>query len=86
MEILEGQTTFVGHDVTQLGACEEYCRRQGLERFHEKGESAVHGLQPASEPAHVLSTEQGPRALRRCVQLTRFARDKYDHFALRSLL
>jgi DNA invertase Pin-like site-specific DNA recombinase len=46
---------------TQLRACEEYSRRQGyevLERFQRgRRERQVYGLQPAPEPADVLSVE-----------------------------
>src|SRR5438067_293439 len=75
---------------TQLRACEEYCCRQGyevLERFKEEGESAKTADRPELQ-----------RLLKYCrthklrvyfvgvVNLTRFAREKYDHFALRSHL
>jgi Resolvase, N terminal domain len=56
---------------TQLRACEEYCRRQGYESSNastKKAERQVYRSQPASEPAHVLPIEQGPRAFRGRVQ------------------
>lgn len=57
---------------TQLRACEEYCRRPGLRdpRTLPRGrrERQVHRPQSASEPAHILPAEQGPRALRGRVQ------------------
>jgi DNA invertase Pin-like site-specific DNA recombinase len=75
---------------TQLRACEEYCRRQGyevLERFHEEGESAK---TPDRSQLQSLLTycrlNKGRVHFVVVFNLTRFARDKYDHFALRSLL
>src|SRR5262245_51728184 len=61
---------------TQLRACEEYCRRQGyevLERFHEEGESAK--STDRSQLQNLLTflpAEQGPCALRGCVQPNAF--------------
>ncbi len=75
---------------TQLRACEEYCRRQGyevLERFHEEGESAK--TTDRSQLQNLLTycrQNKGRVHFVVVYNLTRFARDKYDHFALRSLL
>ena len=75
---------------TQLRACEEYCRRQGyevLERFHEEGESAKSA--DRSQLQNLLTycrLHKGRVHFVVVFNLTRFARDKYDHFALRSHL
>ena len=75
---------------TQLCACEEYCRRQGyevLERFHEEGESAK--TTDRSQLQSLLTycrLNKGRVHFVVVFNLTRFARDKYDHFALRSHL
>ena len=75
---------------TQLRACEEYCRRQGyeiLERFHEEGESAK--STDRSQLQNLLTfcrLNKGRVHFVVVFNLTRFARDKYDHFALRSHL
>ena len=75
---------------TQLRACEEYCRRQGyevVERFHEEGESAK--TTDRSQLQNLLTfcrLNKGRVHFVVVFNLTRFARDKYDHFALRSLL
>ncbi len=75
---------------TQLRACEEYCRRQGyeiLERFHEEGESAK--TTDRSQLQSLLTycrLNKGRVHFVVVFNLTRFARDKYDHFALRSHL
>ena len=75
---------------TQLRACEEYCRRQGyeiLERFHEEGESAK--TTDRSQLQKLLTfcrLNKGRVHFVVVFNLTRFARDKYDHFALRSML
>ncbi len=75
---------------TQLRACEEYCRRQGyevVERFHEEGESAK--TTDRSQLQKLLTfcrLNKGRVHFVVVFNLTRFARDKYDHFALRSLL
>src|SRR6266542_4597683 len=72
----------------QLRACEEYCRRQVyeiLERFHEEGESAK--TTDRTELQKLLKycrTHKGK--VHFVVNLTRFAREKYDHFALRAHL
>jgi DNA invertase Pin-like site-specific DNA recombinase len=75
---------------TQLRACEEFCRRQRydvLERFHEEGESAK--TTDRTELQKLLTfcrLNKGRVHFVVVVNLTRFARDKYDHFALRSHL
>jgi site-specific DNA recombinase len=75
---------------TQLRACEEYCRRQGyevLERFHEERESAK--STDRSQLQNLLTfcrLNKGRVHFVVVFNLTRFARDKYDHFALRSHL
>ena len=75
---------------TQLRACEEYCRRQGyeiLERFHEEGESAK--TTDRSQLQNLLKycrTRKGKVHFVVVYNLTRFAREKYDHFALRAHL
>ena len=75
---------------TQLRACEEYCRRQGyevLERFHEEGESAK--TTDRSQLQALLKycrTHKGKVHFVVVYNLTRFAREKYDHFALRAYL
>src|SRR3954470_13374346 len=75
---------------TQLKACEEYCERQGfhvLARFREEGESAK-----TADRTELQKLLQFCRKNKGTVQfvvvfnLTRFARDKYDHFALRAHL
>ena len=75
---------------TQLRACEEYCQRQGFEilaRFREEGESAK-----TADRAELQELLQYCRLHKGNVQfvvvfnLTRFAREKYDHFALRAHL
>lgn len=75
---------------TQLRACEEYCRREGfevIERFREEGESAKSA--DRTELQKLLTfcrTNKGRVHFVVVSNLTRFARDKYDHFALRSFL
>jgi len=75
---------------TQLRACEEYCSREGLDvldRFKEEGESAK--TADRTELQRLLTycrTNKGRIHFVVVFNLTRFARDKYDHFALRSLL
>ena len=75
---------------TQLRACEDYCRRQGyevLERFHEEGESAK--TTDRSQLQALLKycrTHKGKVHFLVVYNLTRFAREKYDHFALRAHL
>lgn len=75
---------------TQLRACEDYCRRQGydvLARFHEEGESAK--TTDRSQLQALLKycrTHKGKVHFVVVYNLTRFAREKYDHFALRAHL
>ena len=75
---------------TQSRACEEYCRRQGyeiLERFHEEGESAK--TTDRCQLQNLLKycrTHKGKVHFVVVYNLTRFAREKYDHFALRAHL
>src|SRR3954463_16428753 len=75
---------------TQLRACEEYCRREGyevLQRFTEQGESAK--TTDRTELQRLLNycrTHKGKVHFVVVYNLTRFAREKYDHFALRALL
>ena len=75
---------------TQLRACEEYCRRQGyevLERFHEEGESAK--TTDRSQLQSLLKycrTHKGKIHFVVVYNITRFAREKYDHFALHAHL
>ena len=75
---------------TQLRVCEEYCRRQGyeiLERFREEGESAK--TTDRTELQKLLKycrTHKGKVHFVVVYNLTRFAREKYDHFALRAHL
>jgi putative ABC transport system permease protein len=75
---------------TQLRACEEYCKGQGydvLERFHEEGESAK--TTDRSQLQALLKycrTHKGKVHFVVVYNLTRFAREKYDHFALRAHL
>ncbi|MGE0123636.1 MAG: recombinase family protein [Vicinamibacterales bacterium] len=75
---------------TQLKACEDYCERQGftvVERFKEEGESAK--TSNRTELQRLLKycrTHKGKVHFVVVFNLTRFAREKYDHFALRSHL
>jgi site-specific DNA recombinase len=73
---------------TQLRACEEYCRRQGyeiLERFHEEGESAKTTDRCQLQALlKYCRTHKGKVHFVVVYNLTRFAREKYDHFALRA--
>src|SRR6187401_3426094 len=75
---------------TQLRACEDYCRREGLDilaRFKEEGESAK--TADRTELRRMLEfcrTHKDGLNFVVVFNLTRFARDKYDHFALRSNL
>jgi DNA invertase Pin-like site-specific DNA recombinase len=75
---------------TQLRSCEEYCQRQGyqvLERFKEEGESAK--TADRTELQNLLKycrTNKGKVHFVVVYNLTRFAREKYDHFALRAHL
>lgn len=74
---------------TQVRGCEECCRRQGyevLERFHEEGESAKTTDRGQLQNLLTCCRQNKGRVHFVVVfNLTRFARDKYDHFALRSL-
>ena len=75
---------------TQLDACEKYCRHAGfeiLERFSEAGESAK--TADRTQLRQLLEYCRINRSRVRFVivfNLTRFARDKFDHFALRAHL
>jgi site-specific DNA recombinase len=75
---------------TQLKACEEYCDRQGfqvLARFKEEGESAK--TTDRTELQRLLKYCQANKGRVHFLvvfNLTRFAREKYDHFALRAHL
>ncbi len=73
---------------TQLRACEQYCQREGyevLERFREEGESAK--TTDRTELQKLLKycrARKGKVHFVVVYNLTRFAREKYDHFALRA--
>src|SRR5262245_26637441 len=75
---------------TQLRACEDYCRREGwevLERFTEQGESAK--TADRTELQRLLNycrKNKGRVSFVVVFNITRFAREKFDHFALRALL
>src|SRR5712692_5972952 len=75
---------------TQLKTCEDYCERQAfhvLARFREEGESAK--TADRTELQKLLQfcrTNKGRVQFVVVFNLTRFARDKYDHFALRAHL
>jgi site-specific DNA recombinase len=75
---------------TQLRACEEYCKREGyevLERFREEGESAkTIGRTELQRLLKYCRTFKGKVHFVVVYNLTRFAREKYDHFALRVFL
>ena len=75
---------------TQLRACEESCGREGyeiLERFREEGESAKTADRPQLQRLlKYCRTHKGKVHFVVVFNLTRFAREKYDHFALRSHL
>jgi len=75
---------------TQLRACEEYCHRHGyeiLERFHEEGESAKTTDRTQLQALlKYCRTRKGKVHFVVVYNLTRFAREKYDHFALRAHL
>jgi DNA invertase Pin-like site-specific DNA recombinase len=69
---------------TQLRACEEYCKCEGyevLERFKEEGESAK--TTNRTELQNLLKFCRTNKGKVHFVvyNLTRFAREKYDHFA-----
>ncbi len=75
---------------TQLKVCEEYCHRNGylvLERFREEGESAKTANR--TELQRLLQycrSHKGKVHFVIVYNLTRFAREKFDHFALRAHL
>jgi site-specific DNA recombinase len=75
---------------TQIRTCEEFCRRQGfevLERFKEPGESAK--TADRTELHKLLQycrRHKGKVHFVVVFGVNRFARQKYDHFALRSHL
>src|SRR6266849_10917108 len=75
---------------TQLRACEEYCERQGFEvlaRFREEGESAKTADRTELQKLlHFCRTHEGKVQFVVVFNLTRFAREKYDDFALRAHL
>lgn len=75
---------------TQLKACEEYCQRQGftvLARFREEGESAKSADRTELQKLlQYCRTNKGRVQFVVVFNLTRFAREKYDHFALRAHL
>ena len=75
---------------TQLRMCEQYCRREGfevLDRFKEEGESAK--TTDRTELQKLLKycrMHKGKVHFVVVYNLTRFAREKYDRFALRAHL
>ena len=75
---------------TQLRACDDYCARQGfqvVERFIEQGESAR--TTDRTELQRLLTfcrERKGRVAFVVVYNLTRFARETHDHFALRTYL
>jgi DNA invertase Pin-like site-specific DNA recombinase len=75
---------------TQLSTCEDYCRREGfevLERFKEEGESAK--TADRTELIKLLTYCRKNKGKVHFVvvhNLTRFAREKFDHFSLRAHL
>lgn len=75
---------------TQLRACEDYCRREGYKvvaTFREEGESAK--TADRTELRKLLEfcrKNKGKVHFVVVYNLTRFAREKYDHFALRAHL
>jgi DNA invertase Pin-like site-specific DNA recombinase len=75
---------------TQLRACDDYCARQGfqvVERFIEQGESAR--TTDRTELQRLLTfcrERKGRVAFVVVYNLTRFTREKHDHFALRTYL
>ena len=74
---------------TQLRACEEYCRRQGydvLERFHEEGESAKTTDRSQLQALLKYCRRNKGKVHFVVYNLTRFTREKFDHFALRAHL
>ena len=74
---------------TQLCACEEVLSPRVTRSSSDSTRTARAPSRPIGASFRACSrtvVEQGPRSLRERVQLTRLARDKYDHFALRSHL
>lgn len=75
---------------TQLRGCEEYCRREGfhvLETFREEGESAkTADRTELNKLLDFCRKHKGKVHFVVVYNLTRFAREKYDHFALRAHL
>jgi site-specific DNA recombinase len=75
---------------TQLRACDEYCVREGfqvLERFTEEGESAkTTDRTELQRLLHFCRTNKGKVHFVVVYSLSRFAREKFDHFALRAHL
>ena len=75
---------------TQLRTCEDYCRREGfkiVERFKEEGESAKTTDRPELQRLLAFCrTNKGKIHFVIVYNLTRFARERYDHFALRAHL
>jgi DNA invertase Pin-like site-specific DNA recombinase len=75
---------------TQLRACEEHCRREGyevLERFREEGRAQkTADRRQLQALLKYCRTHKGKVHFVVVFNLTRFAREKYDHFALRSHL
>src|SRR5947199_6075919 len=75
---------------TQLKACAEYCERQGfqvLANFREEGESAkTADRTELQKRLQFCRKNKGTVHFVVAFNLTRFAREKYDHFALRAHL
>src|SRR5688572_8722538 len=75
---------------TQLRVCDELCRREGFEvlaRFREEGESAKTSDRTELKKLLEFCRQHKGRVHFVVVyNLARFARDKYDHFALRAHL
>ncbi len=75
---------------TQLRACEDYCQREGyqvLERFTEEGESAkTTDRTELQKLLRYCRLHKGRVHFVVVYNLTRFAREKYGHFALRAHL
>lgn len=75
---------------TQLKSCEEYCRREGfqiLERFREDGESAKTAERTELQKLlRFCRSNKGRVHFVIVYNLTRFARETFDHFALRAHL
>lgn len=75
---------------TQLKVCEDYCAREGLQvlaRFRESGESAkTADREELHKLVRYCRANKGRVHFVVVYNLTRFAWEKFDHFALRSLL